>query len=45
MSEFVGLRKQEQAKHALVGLYSADLAAAVAFLTQVRRPVEFPERD
>ena len=44
MSEFGGLcRKQEKTQHALVGLGSAALAAAVAF-TQVRRP-EFPERD
>ena len=38
MSEFGGLRKHEKTQHALVGLGGAALAAAVAFLTQVRRP-------
>ena len=40
MSEFGGLRKRKKTQHALVGLGSGALAAAVA----VRRP-EFPERD
>ena len=44
MSEFGGLRKHKNTQHALVGLGSAALAAAVALLTQVRRP-QFPERD
>ena len=42
MSEFGGLRKQEKTQHALVGLDSAALAAAVAL--QAAR-IEFPERD
>ena len=45
MSEFGGLRKHEQIRHALVGLGSATLAApVVSSLTQVKRP-EFPARD
>ena len=44
MSEFGGIRKHENTQHALVGLGSAALAAAIALLTRVRRP-EFPERD
>ena len=43
MSEFGGLWKHKKTQHALVGLGSAALAAAVA-LTQVRRS-EFLERD
>ena len=42
MSEFGGLRKHEKTQHALVGLGSAALAAAVALLTQVRR-TDFPK--
>ena len=44
-SEFGGLRKHEKTQHALVGLGSAALAAAVALLTQatIRRP-DFPEK-
>ena len=34
----------KKTQRALVGLGSAALAAAVAFLTKIRRP-EFPERD
>ena len=44
MSEFGGLQKHDKTQHALVGLGSAALAAAVRILTQERRP-DFPERD
>ena len=43
MSEFGGLQEHEKTQHALVGLGSAALAAAVA-LTKLRQP-EFPARD
>ena len=44
MTEFGGLRKHEKIRHALVGLGSAALAAAVVAFIQVRRP-EFPETE
>ena len=43
MSEFGGLRNYEKTQHALAGLGSAALAAAVVY-TKVMRP-GFPERD